>query len=115
MYSLYGIVSHSGSLSGGHYVAYVKSRKPVAQIEKFFKEAARFDASSVRDFKHYENLESDAAAKSRPNDNTTEEEALAALDSSGMWYYCSDTSIQATTEERVLAAEAYLLFYERFF
>ena len=26
LYSLYGVVEHSGSLRGGHYVAYVKTR-----------------------------------------------------------------------------------------
>lgn len=115
MYSLYGVVCHSGSLSGGHYVAYVKSRKPIEHVEKFFREASRFDASSIGDFKQYEQLESDAAAKSRPNDNMTEEKARAALDSSGVWYYCSDSSVQLTSQERALSAEAYLLFYERFY
>uniref|UniRef100_A0A8C6MKN8 Ubiquitin carboxyl-terminal hydrolase n=1 Tax=Nothobranchius furzeri TaxID=105023 RepID=A0A8C6MKN8_NOTFU len=30
LYSLYGIVEHSGSMRGGHYTAYVKVRKPSA-------------------------------------------------------------------------------------
>ena len=32
-YSLYGVVVHSGDLSGGHYIAYVKSRHRVPQVE----------------------------------------------------------------------------------
>ncbi|KHJ82431.1 hypothetical protein OESDEN_17875, partial [Oesophagostomum dentatum] len=31
LYSLYGVVVHSGSLSGGHYIAYVKSRHRLKQ------------------------------------------------------------------------------------
>ncbi|KAI5692640.1 hypothetical protein M8J75_001704 [Diaphorina citri] len=57
-YSLYGIVEHSGSLHGGHYVAYVKT-------------------------------------------------------SSGQWYYASDSRVNPVSEDRVLKAEAYLLFYHR--
>uniref|UniRef100_A0A8D8PLY1 ubiquitinyl hydrolase 1 n=2 Tax=Cacopsylla melanoneura TaxID=428564 RepID=A0A8D8PLY1_9HEMI len=57
-YSLYGIVEHSGSLHGGHYVAYVKTN-------------------------------------------------------SGQWYYASDSRVNPVSEDRVLKAEAYLLFYHR--
>lgn len=57
-YSLYGIVEHSGSLHGGHYVAYVKT-------------------------------------------------------SSGQWYYASDSRVNPVSEDKVLKAEAYLLFYHR--
>ncbi|GMT05143.1 hypothetical protein PENTCL1PPCAC_27317, partial [Pristionchus entomophagus] len=40
LYSLYGVVSHSGSLGGGHYVAYVKSRDKLKQTDDML-EAAR--------------------------------------------------------------------------
>lgn len=45
-YSLYGVVSHSGDLSSGHYVAYIRSRCPSSQTEKFFYEAANLPLPS---------------------------------------------------------------------
>ncbi len=33
LYSLYGIVEHSGSMRGGHYAAYVKVRTPQRKPE----------------------------------------------------------------------------------
>lgn len=34
LYSLYGIVEHSGSMRGGHYTAYVKVRSPQRRTEQ---------------------------------------------------------------------------------
>ena len=31
----------------------------------------------------------------------------------GKWYYISDTHVSEASEERVLKAQAYILFYER--
>lgn len=73
LYSLYGIVEHSGSMRGGHYVAYVKIRMPSK-------------GPVLKD---------------------------GATSSSSQWVYISDTHIQMVDESRVLAAQAYLLFYER--
>lgn len=33
----------------------------------------------------------------------------------GKWYYVSDSHVMETTEEKVLNAQAYLLFYERIY
>ncbi|KAK6038479.1 hypothetical protein COOONC_24016 [Cooperia oncophora] len=80
LYSLYGVVVHSGSLSGGHYIAYVKSRHRLKQ-----------------------------------NGTTTIENLCEESDinNDGQWYYCSDSQVLAVNENRVLSAEAYILFYER--
>lgn len=37
LYSLYGIVEHSGSMRGGHYTAYVKVRTPQRKTEQHHK------------------------------------------------------------------------------
>ncbi|CAG9530968.1 unnamed protein product, partial [Cercopithifilaria johnstoni] len=97
-YSLYGVVSHSGDLSSGHYVAFIKNRYPSSQTERFFYEAANLSppdsvtACSVSELK--EVIEG-------PCD--------------GEWYYASDMRVSSVSETRVLAAEAYVLFYERIF
>ncbi|NXR10752.1 UBP45 hydrolase, partial [Semnornis frantzii] len=84
LYSLYGIVEHSGSLRGGHYAAYVKVRTPSKKLLEQMN-AAR----NVLGLK----------------------EATGAP--GGQWVYVSDAHVQMVPESRVLNAQAYLLFYER--
>ncbi|PIO74737.1 hypothetical protein TELCIR_03241 [Teladorsagia circumcincta] len=47
LYSLYGVVVHSGSLSGGHYIAYVKSRRRLKQAHVFLEFARTTCADSL--------------------------------------------------------------------
>nr|XP_054484954.1 ubiquitin carboxyl-terminal hydrolase 45 isoform X3 [Agelaius phoeniceus] len=84
LYSLYGIVEHSGSMRGGHYAAYVKVR-----------------TSSKKLLEHISTTKSVLGLK----------EAMGA--SGGQWVYVSDAHVQMVPESRVLNAQAYLLFYER--
>ncbi|CAI4227397.1 unnamed protein product [Auanema sp. JU1783] len=97
VYSLYGVVVHSGDLSGGHYIAYVKSRHRIPNALNFL-ESAR--ASTV-DGLSFPDIE-----KSVPIP-----ESIESPD--GQWYYCSDSRVSAVSESKVLGAEAYILFYER--
>ncbi|XP_053917348.1 ubiquitin carboxyl-terminal hydrolase 45 isoform X2 [Cuculus canorus] len=84
LYSLYGIVEHSGSMRGGHYVAYVKVRTPSKKL-----------------LEHISTTKNVLGLK----------EAVGA--SGGQWVYVSDAHVQMVPESRVLNAQAYLLFYER--
>uniref|UniRef100_A0A8C0E9Q8 Ubiquitin carboxyl-terminal hydrolase n=1 Tax=Bubo bubo TaxID=30461 RepID=A0A8C0E9Q8_BUBBB len=84
LYSLYGIVEHSGSMRGGHYAAYVKVRTPSKKLVEHIS-----TAKNVLGLK----------------------EAMGA--SGGQWVYVSDAHVQMVPESRVLNAQAYLLFYER--
>ncbi|XP_061847417.1 ubiquitin carboxyl-terminal hydrolase 45 isoform X2 [Colius striatus] len=84
LYSLYGIVEHSGSMRGGHYAAYVKVR-----------------TSSKKLLEHISATKNVLGLK----------EAMGA--SGGQWVYVSDAHVQMVPESRVLNAQAYLLFYER--
>ncbi|VDK65013.1 unnamed protein product [Onchocerca ochengi] len=97
-YSLYAVVSHSGDLSSGHYVAFIKNRYPLPQTEKFFYEAANL---------------------SPPDSITTcsDSELKEIIEGScdGEWYYASDMRISSVTESRVLNTEGYILFYERIY
>ncbi|NWR71469.1 UBP45 hydrolase, partial [Centropus unirufus] len=84
LYSLYGIVEHSGSMRGGHYAAYVKVRTPSKKL-----------------LDHLSTTKNVLGLK----------EAVGA--SGGQWVYVSDAHVQMVPESRVLNAQAYLLFYER--
>ncbi|XP_051469908.1 ubiquitin carboxyl-terminal hydrolase 45 isoform X2 [Apus apus] len=86
LYSLYGIVEHSGSMRGGHYAAYVKVRTPSKKL-----------------LEHISTTKNVLGLK----------EAMGA--SGGQWVYVSDAHVQMVPESRVLNAQAYLLFYERLF
>ncbi|KAK5973916.1 Ubiquitinyl hydrolase 1 [Trichostrongylus colubriformis] len=98
LYALYGVVVHSGSLSGGHYIAYVKSRRRLKQAHVFLEYARTTCADSM----------------SYQNGTTVEDPCEESdLQSDGQWYYCSDSQVVAVNENRVLSAEAYILFYER--
>ncbi|EYC41335.1 hypothetical protein Y032_0573g164 [Ancylostoma ceylanicum] len=76
LYSLYGVVVHSGSLSGGHYIAYVKSRHRLKQAHAFLESARNTcaDAMSNPVLTSFEDLPAD------PH-----------LQNDGQWYYCSDS------------------------
>ncbi|XP_069830860.1 ubiquitin carboxyl-terminal hydrolase 45 isoform X2 [Dendropsophus ebraccatus] len=84
LYSLYGVVEHSGSMKGGHYVAYVKIRIPAK--------------------KAFENISAGKHSSVMKDMGTV---------SSSQWVYISDTHVQVVSESRVLSSQAYLLFYER--
>ncbi|XP_019393340.1 PREDICTED: ubiquitin carboxyl-terminal hydrolase 45 isoform X4 [Crocodylus porosus] len=84
LYSLYGIVEHSGSMRGGHYAAYVKVRSPSKKL-----------------LEHISINKNGLGLK----------EAVGT--STGQWVYVSDVHVQMVPESRVLNAQAYLLFYER--
>ncbi|CAG9788534.1 unnamed protein product [Diatraea saccharalis] len=115
LYSLYGVVEHSGGMHGGHYVAYVKVRAPVRTGDArwwFLPRGANTGAArpaaapaharpapdSESDLSGYESGEGPACAPRPPP---------------GTWYYVSDSMVSEVTEEKVLRAQAYLLFYER--
>lgn len=50
LYNLYGIVSHSGELGGGHYIAYVKARPQMRSLmRRLFDESLVFEPDSLSD------------------------------------------------------------------
>ncbi|XP_023942781.2 ubiquitin carboxyl-terminal hydrolase 16 isoform X2 [Bicyclus anynana] len=111
LYSLYGIVEHSGGMHGGHYVAYVKVREPVKPGHPrwwFLPKSANIpapgsgdaDGDSESDLSGYESGEGAAPSFEAPL---------------GKWYYVSDSLVSEVSEEKVLRAQAYLLFYERIY
>ncbi|KAM8953531.1 ubiquitin carboxyl-terminal hydrolase 45 isoform 2-T2 [Pelodytes ibericus] len=84
LYSLYGVVEHSGSMKEGHYAAYVKIRLPSKNVS-----------------------ENGACNKNYTGSMDAVRSTL------GQWVFVSDTHVQTVSESRVLSSQAYLLFYER--
>ncbi|XP_063537384.1 ubiquitin carboxyl-terminal hydrolase 16/45 isoform X1 [Cydia strobilella] len=111
LYSLYGVVEHSGGMHGGHYVAYVKVRAPLRRDHPrwgFLPKSANVappaaevqeapEADSESELSGYESGEGAPMPDSPP----------------GKWYYVSDSMVSEISEDKVLRAQAYLLFYER--
>ncbi|XP_076819337.1 ubiquitin carboxyl-terminal hydrolase 16-like [Clavelina lepadiformis] len=86
-YSLYGMVEHSGSLTRGHYTAYVKVRP---QNKRLINTA--ISSKVCDDFQ-----------SSNEDDIPGPEE----------WYHISDTIVSRSSEAKALNCNAYLLFYEQ--
>ena len=87
MYSLYGVVEHSGTLHSGHYMANVRR------------------------------LVQDGGSKSDDNRSITsshsEVQESSSADEHGHWCHASDSHTREATEDEVHSSQAYLLFYER--
>lgn len=144
LYSLYGVTEHSGSMGGGHYIAYVKVRPKFSDKDSrwgFLPKGSKAEIDQTDEQRVY--LEKQLA-KSRAreqsfslndSDDSTadlihsscseneEEGAIGGSDTTelktssppGKWYHVSDSRVQEVSEDTVLNAQAYLLFYERIF
>ena len=144
LYSLFGVVEHSGRLTSGHYTAYVRVRRRHDQLTV---NPARLttlvtDAFAVACERARQRAEqtrpqpaeaADAPPPARGTDGAGAAEAADAagrqepepeqeqdpepeLDPEpepGRWFYVSDTHVTEVTLDKVLKAQAYLLFYER--
>lgn len=105
IYSLYGVIEHSGRLSSGHYTAYVKVRPVTSHpLTKFLQR----EAMQTEDLYRLRDQLSDRLLAEQTSDEDSSE-----FSSEGTWYYCSDSQVMAVSEEKVLRSQAFLLFYER--
>merc|ERR1712080_115359 len=124
LYSLYGVVEHSGSLRGGHYVAYVKVR-PADCLSRDLTSFFNPPLAKTNDVLNFL-IEIDRKLRKKQTavigDSNNLEAGKDANDnnSSGsinrgprMWFHVSDSSVSEVSEEKVLRSQAYLLFYER--
>ncbi|XP_018314540.1 ubiquitin carboxyl-terminal hydrolase 16 isoform X3 [Mycetomoellerius zeteki] len=104
LYALYGVVEHSGTVHGGHYVAYVKTRLPLSPDDPRWKFLPK---------------DKDPKANNESSSSDSDEEEASAKGISivepppGKWYYVSDSRVSEVDENTVLQSQAYLLFYER--
>uniref|UniRef100_A0A1I7ZDZ6 USP domain-containing protein n=1 Tax=Steinernema glaseri TaxID=37863 RepID=A0A1I7ZDZ6_9BILA len=106
-YGLYGIVVHEGfSSNSGHYVAYVRRRKPPANIRARFEEA--FSSASVQP-ETITNLMEETRKASEINGNVNE----VPDEETDRWYYVSDNHYNEVSWSDVARRQAFMLFYER--
>jgi len=109
LYSLYGVVEHSGKLCGGHYTAYVKVRQSQTYLKEFLQHnpLTTENLNSILKFLY----------EQQGQVNVEEEETIPVNSSDqnkpGKWYYISDSRVTESSEAVVLKCQAYILFYER--
>lgn len=124
MYALYGVVVHTGSLKGGHYIAYVRVRKDVT-------EESATDITGVNKLKSIANISIEISdignleitdEKCEGADNISS--SLCSVSASDKdfdysslynseWYCISDVHVKKVSDEEVYQSQAYLLFYEK--
>ena len=112
IYSLYGVVEHSGTLRNGHYTAYVKlrsSQTTIAERLRFLQSESpnQMSVSQLVAKLHAISLSSQQQ-QPRPG---CDDDTMSATD--GRWFHISDTSVSQVKLTNVLLCQAYLLFYER--
>ncbi|XP_054166823.1 ubiquitin carboxyl-terminal hydrolase 16-like [Oppia nitens] len=132
IYSLYGVVEHSGSLKSGHYTAFVKHRpynpkqiKKFSVIEPFLPklenvlkmiEDKYFSSDDTNDNEqpliNGHTMNGNYHQNGQNNGNTDDDDTYCTNDS-GKWFYISDTSVTSSSLSSVLRSQAYILFYER--
>ena len=101
---MYGVVQHSGSLQGGHYIAYVKYtirdyERETAKHTKHRKEVSDGGESGYSNFvdNHvYQTVEDDSESGDRQED---------------VWCYTSDSYVTFANKTDVHDCQAYLLLY----
>jgi ubiquitin carboxyl-terminal hydrolase 16/45 len=109
LYSLYGIVEHSGKLNCGHYTAYVKSRNK-SSLSNFL--GNRRLCRLKREMKGL-SVTRDDSDEQEENDSYSETASNVAVGQEEKWFYISDAHVSEVSVAKVLKVQAYILFYER--
>lgn len=108
LYSLYGVIEHSGTLRSGHYTAYVKlATTQQSQCLKFLQclSPTQMSVSHL--------VTKLRCSVSHDHQQTDEWTDAAARPRDGRWFHVSDTSVTPVKLDSVLHCQAYILFYER--
>jgi len=119
VYVLKGIVEHSGTMRGGHYVAYVHRSPPVlpAQHRGAGADAGADEAKSADADTEAKSADADSAAlgKGDASSPSLAEDEAGRIEAArrGEWFFASDANVRRVTEAAVLKAQAYVLFYRK--
>ena len=130
LYSLYGVVEHSGSMQGGHYIAYIRQRTPptvppASSTTATGPETRNVDQSPAAPGSH-DGKPKESCRQTNPECSTIGKGGASACapdskctlnfdlsSTKGQWYHVSDSHVRAATESEVMKSQAYLLFYEQ--
>ena len=129
---MYGVVEHSGRLQGGHYTAFVKVQQIIkvwilidvgTRLITYFLYQVRPANTSNRNMSDFfspplsraEDISRFLAELQQKSSSKVPlaEPEVESLSQPRRWFHVSDTTVSEVTEEKVLKAQAYLLFYER--
>ena len=115
LYSLYGVVEHSGTMRSGHYTAYSKARAANTRLSNLVLrgdipqgEACRVLALGRHVAKQTTTLNFSVHTSFPISLTDFEVESTK-----GQWFHISDTHVHTVSADKVLNSQAYLLFYER--
>ena len=123
-YDLYGVVEHSGSLQGGHYVAYVKYKNAKDRVgeadgvKSGYSNATR--AAEKYGYWTEEPSSGDGGFSSMTKGAEQYGQAVAELGyqsdnvnkfDEDIWCYTSDSYVNVVSKEAVYNSQAYLLLY----
>lgn len=111
LYELYAVIVHEGSISGGHYYAYVNLTRN-HNDERWQRLVKR---STEEDDEHTLWCKVDTFFQKGPPEEKGNSESnktvVTKVDSN--WFYVSDNIIKKVSEDEVLSqTDAYILFYE---
>lgn len=111
-YSLYGVVSHSGSLQGGHYTACVRMHSSNVEQTKGFLQQTFLNRDELMSKESLVELLK-KIDRGEQKDQLISVSMAESDPRSTDWYDISDTSVTTIQYDDVKKKEAYLLFYER--
>lgn len=116
LYSLYGVVEHSGTMRSGHYTAYAKARAANSHLSNLVLHGDIPQGKrswKILVFRLWQNQKNNEPESLHLYLILLLSTDFEMQSTKGQWFHISDTHVQAVPTAKVLNSQAYLLFYER--